>query len=56
MSRNISKPNESTLFKANIYLHEEDWTLTKKLAKKKNLSGADLVRQWMREGLERSKK
>lgn len=39
-----------------VYLNAEDWEKTKTLAEKKNLSGADLVRQWMREGLERSKK
>jgi hypothetical protein len=56
MRKKKSKIKDKTLFCANVYLDSDDWEATKKLAAKRNLSGADLVRAWMREGLEKDGK
>lgn len=56
MAKKNGKTNGSRLISTHIYLPKDDWELAQKLAKKHRLSGADMVRKWIREGLEREVK
>ena len=56
MAKKNGKTIGSRLIRTHIYLPKDDWELSQKLAKKQHLHGADMVRKWIREGIEREGK
>jgi len=53
MSKKIKKERDQVLTSTHIWLPRGDWFRTQVLASEKGLSGADMVRKWIREGLKR---
>lgn len=55
MSKKVKKLKDDDLKSTHIYLPIGDWKSSKLIGKKKGLKGADMVRKWVREGIEREK-
>jgi len=52
----VNKSKSLNIFRTTVFLDVRDWEQAQKIAKKYNLNGSDMVRKWMREGIEREKK
>ena len=53
MQKKVKKLKDEDLKRTHIYMPVGDWKAAKLIGKKKRLKGADMVRKWVREGIER---